>query len=193
MLRVREVIWGFEGCGTSSVRGPPAVLVRFGLGHHHPAWCPKSPQFRCDEKGFLAICAFGLPGRSHEDGPARGIQAALAIVEAVKVGVGAAGAPTAGLSHAFCLMRARTVAGAAVSRGVLLHCTTLQQYLHHLAAFCHRVQRKGGRACCGVTTGQLFCAMVGSQRRSEYTVFGNAINLRCRQGRGGEATNAVLC
>lgn len=44
------------------------------------------PQFRCDEKGFLAICAFGLPGRSHEDGPARGIQAALAIVEAVKVG-----------------------------------------------------------------------------------------------------------
>lgn len=40
-------------------------------------------------------------------------------------------------------------------------------------------QRRGGRACCGVTTGQLFCAMVGSQRRSEYTVFGNAINLRC--------------
>jgi len=40
------------------------------------------------------------------------------------------------------------------------------------------LQRKGGRACCGVTTGQLFCAMVGSQRRSEYTVFGNAINLR---------------
>lgn len=80
------------------------------------------PQFRCDEKGFLAICAFGLPGRSHEDGPARGIQAALSIVEAVR--------------------------------------------------------RRGGRACCGVTTGQLFCAMVGSQRRSEYTVFGNAINLR---------------
>ena len=44
------------------------------------------PQFRCDEKGFLALCAFGLPGRTHEDGPARGIQAALAIVEAVKVG-----------------------------------------------------------------------------------------------------------
>ncbi|KAL4458480.1 hypothetical protein ABPG75_013345 [Micractinium tetrahymenae] len=81
-------------------------------------------QFRCDEKGFLAICAFGLPGRSHEDGPARGIQAALAIVEAIK--------------------------------------------------------RRGGRACCGVTTGQLFCAMVGSQRRSEYTVFGNAINLSAR-------------
>jgi class 3 adenylate cyclase len=85
--------------------------------------CAPCAQFRCDEKGFLAICAFGLPGRSHEDGPARGIQTALAIVEAVK--------------------------------------------------------RRGGRACCGVTTGHLFCAMVGSQRRSEYTVFGNAINLRC--------------
>lgn len=47
-----------------------------------------------------------------------------------------------------------------------------------LAAPLHHMQRKGGRACCGVTTGQLFCAMVGSQRRSEYTVFGNAINLR---------------
>lgn len=43
-------------------------------------------QFRCDEKGFVAICAFGLPGRSHEDNPARGIQAALAVVEGVKVG-----------------------------------------------------------------------------------------------------------
>lgn len=36
-------------------------------------------------QGFLAICAFGLPGRSHEDGPARGIQAAVSIVEALKV------------------------------------------------------------------------------------------------------------
>lgn len=52
--------------------------------HALPPAC-SSLQFRCDEKGFLAICAFGLPGRSHEDGPARGIQAALAIVEAVKV------------------------------------------------------------------------------------------------------------
>ena len=35
-------------------------------------------------QGFLAICAFGLPGRTHEDGPARGIQAALSIVEGMK-------------------------------------------------------------------------------------------------------------
>ena len=31
-------------------------------------------QFRCDENGFLSICAFGLPGKTHEDGPARAIQ-----------------------------------------------------------------------------------------------------------------------
>eukprot|EP00887_Chlorella_sp_A99_P006306 scaffold3.g6306.t1 len=80
--------------------------------------------FRCDEKGFLAICAFGLPGRSHEHNAARGLQAALAIVEGT--------------------------------------------------------QRRGGRACCGVTTGQLFCAIVGSQRRAEYTMFGDAINLSAR-------------
>lgn len=54
----------------------------------HASCRPPPPQFRCDEKGFLAICAFGLPGRTHEDGPARGIQAALAIVEAVKVRAG---------------------------------------------------------------------------------------------------------
>ena len=34
-------------------------------------------QFRCDEKGFLSICAFGLPGKTHEDGPARAIQVTL--------------------------------------------------------------------------------------------------------------------
>lgn len=67
--------------------------ARFIAAHASPAQVFSVPspapataqQFRCDEKGFLAICAFGLPGRSHEDGPARGIQAALAIVEAIKV------------------------------------------------------------------------------------------------------------
>lgn len=42
------------------------------------------------------------------------------------------------------------------------------------------VQRRGGHACCGVTTGQLFCAMVGSQRRSEYTVFGEQGGMHLR-------------
>lgn len=38
-------------------------------------------QARCDEKGFLAVCAFGLPGSLHEDGAERAISAALAIVQ----------------------------------------------------------------------------------------------------------------
>ena len=37
-------------------------------------------QFRCDEKGFLSICAFGLPGKTHEDSPARAIQACCAVL-----------------------------------------------------------------------------------------------------------------
>ena len=45
-------------------------------------------QFRCDEKGFLSVCAFGLAGRSHEDGAARGIAASLSIVEALKASGG---------------------------------------------------------------------------------------------------------
>ena len=79
-------------------------------------------QFRCDEKGFLMICAFGLPGRTHEDDPKRAVQAALA-----------------------------------VRAGMLAH---------------------GQEARIGLTTGQLFCACVGTKRRAEYTVFGDAINLR---------------
>lgn len=35
--------------------------------------------YRCDEKGFLSICAFGLAGKSHEDGPSRAVEAALSI------------------------------------------------------------------------------------------------------------------
>lgn len=40
-------------------------------------------QARCDEKGFIIVCAFGLPGYAHEDGPARGIRTALAAVHAL--------------------------------------------------------------------------------------------------------------
>jgi hypothetical protein len=81
-------------------------------------------QFRCDEKGFLAICAFGLPGVSHANNPERGILAAL-----------------------------------------------LTQRL---------VEQMGQRFACGVTTGALLCACVGSKVRSEYTMFGDAINLSAR-------------
>ena len=81
-------------------------------------------QFRCDEKGFLAMCAFGLPGRMHRQRCPRGIQAALKIVENMEG---------------------------------------------------HRV-----RACVGITTGDFLCACVGNTSRSEYTVFGDAINLSAR-------------
>jgi hypothetical protein len=81
-------------------------------------------QMRCDEKGYLALCAFGLPGRAHEDSPSRGVHAALAVI-----------------SH---------------------------------------LQRQGYAAVAGVTTGNLFCGVVGSSRRAEYTVFGDAINFAAR-------------
>lgn len=81
-------------------------------------------QFRCDEKGFLAICAFGLPGASHANNPERGILAALQV----------------------------------------------QLQMEHA----------GQTFACGITTGDLLCACVGSSVRSEYTMFGDAINLSAR-------------
>lgn len=81
-------------------------------------------QFRCDEKGFLAICAFGLPGASHANNPERGILAALQV--------------------------------------------QLQ------------VENSGQAFACGITTGDLLCACVGSSVRSEYTMFGDPINLSAR-------------
>lgn len=40
-------------------------------------WDGSFLQFRADEKGFVGICCFGLPGHTHEDNTARGIYAAL--------------------------------------------------------------------------------------------------------------------
>ncbi len=46
----------------------------------------------------------------------------------------------------------------------------------------------------GVTSGQLFCAMVGSRRRLEYTAFGDAINLSARlMCKAKEGLASVLC
>ncbi len=88
-------------------------------------WDGSLMQFRCDEKGFVAICAFGLPGHTHEDNPTRGILAALDLHE--------------------------------------------------------RIEQRGHRVCVGVTTGDLLCTCVGARKmRSEYTVFGDAINLSAR-------------
>ena len=49
-------------------------------------------------------------------------------------------------------------------------------------------------AVVGVTTGQLLCACVGSPLRSEYTVYGDAINLSARLMVAAEAgSGRVLC
>ena len=52
-------------------------------------------------------------------------------------------------------------------------------------------------AVVGVTTGQLLCACVGSATRSEYTVYGNAINLAARlMGKAAGSSGSlgsVLC
>lgn len=45
-------------------------------------WRGSLMQMRCDEKGFLAVCAFGFPGKGHKDIENRGIQSALQIVRA---------------------------------------------------------------------------------------------------------------
>jgi hypothetical protein len=56
------------------------MAVQKCMQHHAGSFL----QFRCDEKGFLSICAFGLPGRTHEDDPARGVRAALDLIEALR-------------------------------------------------------------------------------------------------------------
>ncbi|EIE21630.1 hypothetical protein COCSUDRAFT_56833 [Coccomyxa subellipsoidea C-169] len=95
-------------------------------------------QLRCDEKGFLSICAFGLPGKAHEDDPSRGIRAAIDIVNSLE-----------------------------------------------------KIQEEG---VVGVTTGQLLCACVGSDLRSEYTVYGDAVNLRARlMVKAASGLGSVLC
>lgn len=58
-----------------------AVLVQRHIRAHNGTCL----QLRCDEKGFLAVCAFGLPGQTHEEGPARALLAALSIVRALEV------------------------------------------------------------------------------------------------------------
>lgn len=44
-----------------------------------------------------------------------------------------------------------------------------------------RIKERSHRVCIGVTTGDLLCTCVGARKiRSEYTVFGDAINLSAR-------------
>lgn len=70
------------GAGSSDVASAQAAMmaVQKAMHQHGGSFL----QFRCDEKGFLSICAFGLPSRTHEDDPCRGVRAALDLVEALR-------------------------------------------------------------------------------------------------------------
>ena len=77
-----------------------------------------------DDKGITVIAALGLPPFSHEDDPARGVQAALMIRRAL--------------------------------------------------------QSLKVKSNIGVTTGRIFCGSIGNEKRREYTIIGNAVNLSAR-------------
>jgi class 3 adenylate cyclase/tetratricopeptide (TPR) repeat protein len=79
-----------------------------------------------DDKGITVIAVLGLPPFSHENDPARGVQAALTIRKA---------------------LQGRTVK---VKSNI------------------------------GVTTGRIFCGSIGNEKRREYTIIGNAVNLSAR-------------
>jgi len=81
-------------------------------------------QFIADDKGTIMVMAFGLPPLTHEDDPARGLQAALA-------------------------MRAA-------------------------------LDALGKQSTIGLATGRVFCGALGSARRRQYAILGDAVNLSAR-------------
>lgn len=95
-------------------------------------------QMRSDEKGFVLICAYGLPGRSSVNDAEKALKLALTVIE--------------------------------------------------------QLQEKEISAVAGVSTGTVFCTIVGSQRRAEYSVFGEKINLAARlMVAASKTSNYVLC
>lgn len=77
-----------------------------------------------DDKGVTMVAALGLAPLAHEDDPVRGVQAALAMQEALRA--------------------------------------------------------MGLRWAIGVTTGRVFCGIIGNAARQEYTIIGDAVNLAAR-------------
>lgn len=88
-----------------------------------------------DEKGVILIGVFGLPPLSHEDDAVRGLQAALAVRDALRL-----------------------------------------------------LER---RCAIGITTGRAFCGVVGNERRREYTILGDVVNLAARLMQA--ASDDILC
>ena len=88
-----------------------------------------------DDDGTSLIAALGLPPFVHDDDPARGVHAALAIQEALEA--------------------------------------------------------LGRRSSVGVATGLAFCGSVGAERRREYTIMGEVVNLAARLMQA--AMEGILC
>lgn len=88
-----------------------------------------------DDKGVTLVAALGLAPLAHEDDPMRGVQAALAMQEALRA--------------------------------------------------------LGLRWAIGVTTGRVFCGIIGNATRQEYTIIGDAVNLAARLMQA--APGDVLC
>ena len=211
-------------------------------------------QFRCDEKGFLSICAFGLPGRSQENGPSRATEAALSLVAAMReidqvdfraTHITSEYLRTTALyipnnteqTQQICNMiqglqawrskcnlssttaeTEQSIASLSVFvlfsldwPSAVMTWDVFTLYVSLLSScpswcmntdhkYCHlslwvspwaECKGKHGRpqaqswpmlqdVVIGLTTGQVFCACVGSRVRNEYTVYGDAINLSAR-------------
>lgn len=81
-------------------------------------------QFRCDEKGFLAVCAFGFPGKGHKCIESRALHSALDIVK-VSGNSAVVGVATGNLLCAWVGSKSRaeyTVFGDAINLSARLMC-----------------------------------------------------------------------
>ncbi len=136
------------------------------------------------------MCAFGLPGKTHDDCPARAVLAALSIARGMKVGRLRPLPLVPSAKIRLLLLAACAIPDGMLRPGMLFD--DAQALTHSLGPadaiavvmnLSDNAQEAGERAAVGVTTGQLLCACVGSRSRAEYTIFGDAINLaaRCNQ------------